>query len=43
MDRLLADHKVRPANIRKIVSILIKFHSTALTNTEFLRKYVLDQ
>lgn len=37
MDRLLADHKVSDANIRKIVSILIKFHSTALTNTAMQR------
>jgi aminoglycoside phosphotransferase family enzyme len=37
MERLLADHRVRPANIRKIVSILNKFHSTALTTTAMQR------
>lgn len=37
MDRLLADHKVSATNIRKIVSILGKFHSTALTNTAIQR------
>jgi hypothetical protein len=31
MDRLLADHKVSATNIRKIASILSKFHSTAFT------------
>jgi aminoglycoside phosphotransferase family enzyme len=37
MERLLADHGVRPANIRKIVSILNKFHSTALATTAMQR------
>ncbi|MGH9974730.1 MAG: hypothetical protein ACRD8Z_02695 [Nitrososphaeraceae archaeon] len=32
MDLLLADHKVSVSNIRKIASILSKFHSTALTD-----------
>jgi aminoglycoside phosphotransferase family enzyme len=37
MDLLLADHKVSVSNIRKIASILSKFHSTALTNETIQR------
>jgi aminoglycoside phosphotransferase family enzyme len=37
MDRLLADHKIDDINIRKIASILNRFHSTALSNRAMQR------
>ena len=37
MNRLLADHKVSAAKYSEILSIIIKFHSTALTNPAMQR------